>query len=126
MTTVPMTTTATVHARRIPAHSRAQALRVPAIAVPDRIVPMLGFAAAALVALYVVLVVTAIFFASWQTQLASNVDTEQQAIGHLEDQYYAAMARVDSTDPSSMGLVAPSKVEYVVAAHDTGLTFAGR
>ncbi|HEX8591147.1 MAG TPA: hypothetical protein VF696_00115 [Candidatus Paceibacterota bacterium] len=104
--------------------NRTRSIAVPVIAVPDRIVPMLGVAAVALVAVYIVLVITTIFFAAWQTQLASTIDETRGSIQALETEYYSAIARIDATDPSSIGLVAPAEVHYVVAARPTGLTFA--
>lgn len=101
--------------------------RIPvSIAVPDRIVPILAIAAAAFLAVYIALMITTIFFAAWQTQLARSIDDTRTAIQALETEYYAAIARIDATDPSSLGLVAPAKVHYVVAARPTGLTFADR
>lgn len=100
--------------------------RTVALAVPDRIVPMLAIAAGLLVAVYLALMITTIFFAAWQTQLARGIDDTRARIQGLETQYYSAIARLDSTDPSSVGLVAPAKVEYVVAQRMPGLTFAGR
>jgi hypothetical protein len=95
---------------------------VCAIAVPDRIVPVLGIAAVALVAVYLTLVIVTIFFAAWQTQLARTIEDTRSSIPALEDAYYDAIAKIDATDPYSVGLVAPAKVHYVVAARPTGLT----
>jgi hypothetical protein len=100
--------------------------RAIALQVPDRIVPMLSIAAGFLVVTYIVLMITTIFFAAWQTQLARGIDDTRARIHGLETEYYTAIARLDSTDPSSVGLVAPAKVEYVVAQRMPGLTFAGR
>jgi hypothetical protein len=94
--------------------------------MPDRTNFVLGIAVAALVIVYVGLMITTIVFASWQTQLARGIDDSRSRIQALESDYYGAIAKLDSTDPYSVGLVAPSKVEYVVAARMPGLTFAGR
>lgn len=96
------------------------------IAIPDRTVPVLALAAASLVAVYLVLMVTTIFFAAWQTQLARSMDDSRERIQKLEAEYYRTIARIDSTDPLSVGLVAPAKVHYVVSARPTGLTYAPR
>ena len=97
-----------------------------AIVLPNRIVLMLSVTAAGLVAVYITLMLTTIFFAAWQTQLASGIDDSRERIHRLEDQYYQVIDKIDATDPGSMGLVAPHTVEYVVAARMPGLTFADR
>ena len=96
------------------------------IAMPDRALPILGIAAASLVAVYLVLMVTTIFFAAWETQLARSMDDTRERIHKLETEYYNTIAKIDSTDPSAVGLVAPAKVEYVVAARMQGLTYVSR
>jgi hypothetical protein len=102
-----------------------RAPRTVAFAVPNRINFILGSIAAALVVVYIGLMITTIFFASWQTQLARGIDDTRSRIQALETRYYDEIAKLDSTDPGSVGLVAPKKVEYVVAARMPGLTFAG-
>lgn len=97
-----------------------------ALALPDRLVPLLAVAAGVLTFVYVALMLTTIFFAAWQTQLARGIDDSRARIHELEGQYYAAIARIDSTDPLAVGLVAPSKIHYVTAARMPGLTFADR
>jgi len=104
--------------------SRSQASALPAIAVPDRLVPMLVSGVAALAGIYVVLMVTTIFFATLQTKLASSIGDTRASIERLESQYYATIARIDATDPASIGLVAPRQITYVTEARDTNLTFA--
>jgi hypothetical protein len=94
--------------------------------MPDRTNVYLGSIAAALAALYIGLMLTTVFFAAWQTQLARGIDDTRSRILALETRYYSEIAKLDSTDPGSVGLVAPSKVEYVVAARMPGLTFADR
>ena len=96
------------------------------LALPNRLVPALGMIAFLLAAIYVALMITTIFFAAWQTQLARGIDDSRVAIERLETQYYVAIARIDATDPYSLGLVAPTRVEYVVASRVPGLTFADR
>ena len=100
--------------------------RVQAIALPDRTNLVLGATAISLVVIYVLLMAATIFFAAWQTQLARGIDDTRARIHSLETEYYGAIAKIDSTDPYSVGLVAPSKVEYVVEARMPGLTFADR
>jgi Tfp pilus assembly protein PilN len=94
--------------------------------MPDRLIPVLRLSAIALLVVYVGLVVTTIFFATWQTQLTSSVrDTEDQ-IGLLETQYYSTIARITTVNPTSAGFVTPHQVQYVaVEATRPGLSKAG-
>jgi hypothetical protein len=62
-------------------------------------VRILAVTAASLVAVYLVLMVTTIFFAAWETQLARSMDDSRERI---------------------------HKVEYVVAARMQGLTYVSR
>lgn len=94
--------------------------------MPDRTNFLLGAIAAALAVIYIAIMITTIFFAAWQTQLARGIDDTRSRIQALETRYYSEIAKLDSTDPGSVGLVAPSKIEYVVAARTSGLTFADR
>lgn len=109
----------------VPINSRSRSRsRSQALALPDRLVPALGAVAVLLTALYITLVITTIFFAAWQTQLARGIDDSRVAIQRLEGRYYAAITAIDATDPSSLGLVTPAHVEYVAASGVPGLTFA--
>ncbi len=92
----------------------------------DRLIPILGFSAVALLGVYLVLMVTAISFATWQTQSASRITELESSIAGLETEYYAAIARINRTDPSSFGLARPTAVRYVTAVRPTTVTFAGR
>ncbi len=93
--------------------------------MPARTIPILSFGVGALLLAYVVLVVTTIVFATWQTQAASSISDAQAAIGTLETRYYAAIGSLDSTNPYSLGFVQPTHVEYVAASNlPDGLTFA--
>jgi hypothetical protein len=95
--------------------------------MPDKLIPVLSAACAALTALYVVLVITTIFLASWQSQSMSDVRNTESAIGNLEAQYYTTINQINTMDPHSLGFVSPSDIEYVAATHlNAGnLTFAG-
>lgn len=110
----------TMNLRRTRSHQGLAA----SLALPDRIVPLLGTLCAMLAGLYLILMVTTIFFATLQTKLAANIQDTRVSIERLESQYYAAIARIDATDPGSIGLVAPDRITYVTAARDTNLTFA--
>ena len=94
--------------------------------MPDRTIPILGVTAACLVVVYLIVMLTTIFFAAWETQLARGIDDTRERIHKLEGSYYDAIAEIDSTDLSSTGLVAPTRVEYVVAARMQGLTYVSR
>lgn len=96
------------------------------LARPDRFIPILSFAVGASLAVYVVLVVTTILFAAWQTQEVSLIRTTEGTISQLESSYYAQVAQVDAIQPASLGFVAPHQVQYVQAQmSDPGLTFNG-
>lgn len=118
---ITMRSSRSIHARR--AHRASHAAT---FAMPDRTNLYLGTVAVALAVIYIALMITTIFFAAWQTQLARGIDDTRSRIQVLETRYYSEIAKLDSTDPGSVGLVAPSKVEYVVAARMPGLTFADR
>jgi hypothetical protein len=96
--------------------------------MPDRLIPVLSVACAALTTLYVALVVTTIFFASWQSQAMSNVRITESSIGNLEAKYYDTINQVSQMDPATLGFVTPTDIEYVASARDNAasLTFAGQ
>jgi len=90
----------------------------------DRLVSTLGLCALFLAALYVVLMFTTIFYAALETKLTRGISDTRVAIEQLENRYYARITELDSTEPSSIGLVAPRRVEYVVAADAPQVTIA--
>ena len=94
------------------------------VARSSRISLYLGIAASALLATYVVLMVSTIMFASLQTQLAQNIQTTQMEITKLESKYYDAISTMDTVDPHALGYVTPRTVSYVAATPTSGLTFA--
>ena len=93
----------------------------------DRLIPALSVSCGALTVLYVTMVVTTIFFASWQTEAMSSVRNAESRIGTLEANYYSAIDHASSINPSTLGFVAPTHVLYVQTAKNAsaGLTFAG-
>jgi hypothetical protein len=95
--------------------------------MPDRLIPGLSLSCGALTVLYVSLVVTTIFFASWQTEAMSSVRNAESQIGNLEANYYTAMNQASTLTPATLGFVTPTQVEYVPAVTNTSanLTFAG-
>ncbi len=90
--------------------------------MPDRTISILSISCAALVAVYIGLVVVTISFAAWQTDLAGTERATESHIAELEDQYYATMARLSAMDPASEGLTLPAHVHYAVAASAPTLT----
>ena len=95
--------------------------------MPDRLIPMLSISCGALTTLYVVLVVTTVFFAAWQTQAVSSVRATESAIGNLESNYYTSINKISTLNPATLGFVSPNQVEYVTKVQDTstGLSIAG-
>ena len=93
----------------------------------DRLIPTLGISCSALFVLYVGLVISTIFFATWQTQAMSSISNAQSNIGNLENNYYTIMNRISDINPTQEGFVDPSNVQYVAEARDTsaGLSFNG-
>jgi hypothetical protein len=93
----------------------------------DRIIPALSVSCGALTTLYISLMVMTIFFASWQTESVNSLRTIEGQIGNLEANYYTALNKISTMDPTTLGFVTPSQVEYVNASQNNsiGLTFAG-
>ncbi len=77
---------------------------------------------------YITLVVTTVFFATWQTTAVSAVRDNESKIATLEAQYYATMNHINAMNPSSMGFVMPKDVEYVAQTRTNAdnLSFAGQ
>jgi hypothetical protein len=90
--------------------------------MPDRTISILGYAAAALVAAYLVLVVVTVSLATYQTDLAVLVHETEAQISTLETKYYATVERIDDTSPSSVGLVKPAHVTYAMKAQAPSLS----
>jgi len=92
----------------------------------DKVIPVLGASTALLVGIYVTLVVTTIYFATWQTQGLSQIREIEGTIASLETEYYDAIARINRTDPGVHGLSEPLAVRYVAAVQGTNVSFASR
>ncbi len=86
----------------------------------------LGACAGALLAAYIGLVVTTIFFAALQTKLAYTMQGTQTEIAALESSYYASVAMLDATDPHTLGFVKPAHVEFVASKETPGLSYLTR
>ena len=93
----------------------------------ERLIPTLSISCGALVVTYVALVVTTIFFATWQTESVSSVRNAESAIGTLEANYYTAINHASTLNPTTLGFVAPTHIQYVATAQNpsANLTFAG-
>ena len=93
----------------------------------DRLIPALSISCGSLTVLYIGLVISTIFFATWQTQAMSSISNAQSNIGTLETNYYTIMNRLSEINPTQAGFVDPSNVQYVAEARDAsaGLSFAG-
>jgi hypothetical protein len=74
-------------------------------------------------AVYVALVVSAIFFATWQTQLSKSATDVESRISVLETEYYDAIAKLNSTDVALAGFGHPAHVDYVAASGKPTVTF---
>lgn len=93
---------------------------------PDRIVPTLGILCGFLTISYIALIVTTIFFASVQSQSVDALRNTEGMIGNLESSYYSTINKDTSIDPSSLGFVSPTDVQYVAAVSNaSNLTYAG-
>lgn len=84
--------------------------------MPSRTIPFLSYTAAALIAVYLVLVVVTVTLAAVQTNLAVEVNEAEQDIVRLESRYYAMVAEIDRVDPGSRGLMKPEGTTYAVSA----------
>lgn len=73
----------------------------------------MSFSCAGLFFVYLILVATTIFFATWQTDLVRTTRTMDVAVSELESKYYESIAHLHRINPSSLGFVAPDSVAYV-------------
>lgn len=80
--------------------------------MPSKIIPYLGYTAAALVAAYLMLVAVTVSMAAWKTSLSIEVHETEQDIARLESRFYAMVADIDRADPGSRGLEKPRSVTY--------------
>ncbi len=93
----------------------------------DRLIPVLSISCGALTLSYLFLMITTIFFASYQTEALNSVRNNESIIATLESTYYSDTNRINSLDPSTLGYVMPSNVQYVAESNNAGsnLTFNG-
>jgi hypothetical protein len=85
------------------------------IALPNRIIRNLAIACGAVFAAYVFFVLATVYFASYRTELASDVRSEEARIVALETEYYDAVGKLTASDPAELGFVTPAEVRYVSA-----------
>lgn len=92
--------------------------------LPNRSITFLLLGCGALVAAYVALVATTIFFASVRTDLMGEVRELESSVAALETQYYDAISTLSATDVGAAGYVTPLAVEYVASAGAPAVTRA--
>lgn len=91
--------------------------------MPDRTISILGYSTVALIVAYLALVIVTVSLAAWQTDLAVAVHEVEGDIQELEKTYYDTVARLDSTDPGTVGLVAPTAVRYAAKIAAPAVSF---
>lgn len=92
--------------------------------MPNKTIPILGFSCGAVFTAYIALVIAAIFFATWETQLAAAAGDAESRIAALETEYYDAIADLNTTNVASAGFGHPSRVEYVAENGKPTVTLA--
>lgn len=75
-------------------------------------------------ALYVLLMIGTLYFASSATELSAEARAIEADVIALEARYYAAIAELSKTDPFELGYVMPAKVVYVTALGSPALSRA--
>lgn len=95
-------------------------------ALPEKSLLYLSLACALAFAVYVVLMVGALYFASSATELAGIARSKEADVVTLETQYYSAITKLTRVDPADLGFVMPSKVVYVETAGAPALSRAER
>ncbi len=94
--------------------------------MPSRTIQYLAYACVTLVAAYIALFATTLFFASVRSGLAAELRERESVVAALETDYYDAISRINAGDYVSLGLVSPVAVEYVTEGGDTAVTRADR
>lgn len=83
--------------------------------LPAHTITWLSYACGALFALYVGFVLATVYFASYRTELASELREREATIVALETEYYDAVEKLTASDPADLGFVSPKQVRYVSA-----------
>ncbi len=94
--------------------------------LPQNALRHLAIACGALFAAYVLLVLATVYFASYRTELASDVRSQEAKIVALETEYYDAVGKLTASDPAELGFVEPAAVRYVSARTGPVFTRADR
>jgi hypothetical protein len=94
--------------------------------MPSRTLHYLSYACLALVAAYIALFATTLFFASVRSGLAAELRERESSVAALETDYYDAISRLNAGNYVSFGLVSPVAVEYVSEGGTTAVTRADR
>lgn len=90
--------------------------------MPNRTIPVLASLAGVLTLCYLCLVVLTVSHAAWQTSLGVAVQETEAELAALESAYYDAVAVIDTTHPSALGLTEPAGVSYASAASAPSVT----
>ncbi len=93
--------------------------------LPSRTLMVLSIACAVVFSVYVLLVLTTVYFASYKTELATDIRAQEARMVTLETEYYAAVGRLTASDPETHGFVSPTQVRYVSAGGAPVFTRAG-
>ncbi len=93
---------------------------------PTKSLSYLTLVCAVVFAVYVVLMVGALYFASSATELSSATRLKEADVVALEIKYYAAISELTKTDPAVFGYVTPTVVVYVEALGAPALSRAER
>jgi hypothetical protein len=94
--------------------------------MPPKTLTALSVLSVALLAGYIALVATAMFFATLRTELTAELQEAETRIGALETRYYDAIAELNATDVFSIGYVAPLEVGYIAQNGTPVVTRADR
>jgi hypothetical protein len=90
--------------------------------MPSRALHRLSYACLVLVAAYIALFATALFFASIRSSLSAELRERESAVAALETEYYDAISKLQGSDYVSAGFTSPVAVDYVAEGGDTAVT----
>jgi hypothetical protein len=96
------------------------------IALPQHALKYLSIACGAVFGLYVIFMIMAVSFASLEVERARDARTKEASVVALETDYYAAIDRLAGSNPTALGYVTPSDVEYVNESGSPVVTRADR
>lgn len=90
--------------------------------MPNRLLPALRTAFFSLIAVYLVLMVSAVSFAALETDLREAIHDTEASIATLESRYFIAADVLTRTDPALLGLGAPAGKRYAKEAQSPALS----